>query len=173
MFILFSTIIIFILPQDASRLQSRIRYTQKNSSRSTPTSPSRSREPQCTCMTPEQVSSMRSQRNSRIRGNTMQIKLCDMWFHVFNHRDLQTTSVFNFFTFFTASTPCGMSGSSSRDNGYGHSSSKRKQSSQSTPSSPTRLRKAQCTCVATDPSMQQLQQQQLQGQNGRGNLKGI
>ena len=78
-----------------------------------------------------------------------------------------------FCTFFTASTPCGMSGSSSRDNGYGHSSSKRKQSSQSTPSSPTRLRKAQCTCVATDPSMQQLQQQQLQGQNGRGNLKGI
>ena len=65
-----------------------------------------------------------------------------------------------------------MSGSSSRDNGYGHSSSKRKQSSQSTPSSPTRLRKAQCTCVATDPSMQQLQQPQFQGQSGRGNLKG-
>ena len=82
MFILFSTIIIFILPQDASRLQSRIRYTQKNSSRSTPTSPSRGREPQCTCMTPEQVSSMRSQRNSRIRGSRVRLKLCDISFHI-------------------------------------------------------------------------------------------
>ena len=62
-----------------------------------------------------------------------------------------------------------MSGSSSRDNGYGHLSSKRKQSSQSTPSSPTRLRKSQCTC-AHDPSMQQLQSVSFQG---RSNLKGI
>ena len=172
MFILFSTIIIFILPQDASRLQSRIRYTQKNSSRSTPTSPSRGREPQCTCMTPEQVSSMRSQRNSRIRGSRVRLKLCDMSFHVLTPWSYNHFSIL-FCTLFTASTPCGMSGSSSRDNGYGHSSSKRKQSSQSTPSSPTRLRKAQCTCAAPDPSMQQLQQQQFQGQNGRGNLKGI
>lgn len=75
--------------------------------------------------------------------------------------------------YFSASTPSGMSGSSSRDNGYSHSASKRKQSSQSTPSSPTRLRKAQCTC-AHDPSMQQLQQlqQQHQAQSSRGNLKG-
>ena len=58
-----------LLFQDASRLQSRIRYTTKNSSRSTPTSPSRTREPQCTCMTPEQFSNMRAQRNPRMRGN--------------------------------------------------------------------------------------------------------
>ena len=77
------------------------------------------------------------------------------------------------YKYFSASTPSGMSGSSSRDNGYSHSASKRKQSSQSTPSSPTRLRKAQCTC-AHDPSMQQLQQlqQQHQAQSSRGNLKG-
>ena len=78
MFIPFSIIMIFILPQDASRLQSRIRYTHKNSSRSTPTSPSRIREPQCTCMTPEQVSNMRSQRNSRIRGSRGRLKLCEI-----------------------------------------------------------------------------------------------
>ena len=64
------------LSQDASRLQSRIRYTTKNSSRSTPTSPSRTREPQCTCMTPEQFSNLRAQRNHRIRGSYIGDKKC-------------------------------------------------------------------------------------------------
>ena len=64
-----------------------------------------------------------------------------------------------------ASTPCGMSVSSSAQS-YGYSS-KRKQSSQSTPSSPTRARKAQCTCFTTE-QQGQLQQQQLFASQSRG-----
>ena len=67
--------------QDANKVQSRMYKLSKNSSRSTPTSPSRGRgssregglgggEPQCTCMTHEQLQKIRSQSASGEKSGT-------------------------------------------------------------------------------------------------------
>ena len=67
--------------QDANKVQSRMYKLSKNSSRSTPTSPSRGRgssregglgggEPQCTCMTHEQLQKIRAQSASGERSGT-------------------------------------------------------------------------------------------------------
>ena len=70
-----------IFLQDANKVQSRMYKLSKNSSRSTPTSPSRGRgssregglgggEPQCTCMTHEQLQKIRAQSASGERSGT-------------------------------------------------------------------------------------------------------
>lgn len=51
--------------------------------RSTPASPSKSREPQCTCMTAEQFAKLRSQTDLRIRGEN----------HLTSHRKRKSTFI--------------------------------------------------------------------------------
>ncbi|XP_071747174.1 protein still life, isoform SIF type 1 isoform X11 [Lepeophtheirus salmonis] len=68
----------FTSPIDAKQFRECCARTRGNScsgnkpsSRSTPASPSRSREPQCTCMTSEQYARLRASNDPRIRGGML------------------------------------------------------------------------------------------------------
>lgn len=57
---------------------------------STPASPNRSREPQCTCMTPEQYARLRAQQDPRFRGKrSFRCEICRQFLDLYQHSSVE------------------------------------------------------------------------------------